>query len=122
MSPIESLASSLLGQVQAYTPRNIEQIRQSPNLAHIGKSQPTTASPQASISGNFGKILGDFVNQVDDKMKAARAERIKILTGESNNLHQAMIASQEANVAFTFMLELRNKLVESYQELMRSQV
>ncbi|MCX7712308.1 MAG: flagellar hook-basal body complex protein FliE [Chthoniobacterales bacterium] len=120
MNVIESFTSSLLGQVQAYTPRNLEQIRQIPNLNQIGKSQSTSSTQ--SLSGNFGKVLGEFVNQVDDKMKAARAERTKILTGESNNLHQAMIASQEANVAFTLMLELRNKLVESYQELMRSQV
>ena len=38
------------------------------------------------------------------------------------NLHQAVIAGQESSVAFTLMVELRNKLVESYQELMRAQV
>ena len=40
----------------------------------------------------------------------------------STNLHQAMISMQEASVAFTLMVEVRNKLVESYQELMRMQV
>jgi flagellar hook-basal body complex protein FliE len=45
-----------------------------------------------------------------------------VLSGEATNLHQAMIASQESSVSFTLMVELRNKLVESYQELMRAQV
>ena len=44
------------------------------------------------------------------------------MTGESTNLHQAVIAGQESSVALTLMVELRNKLVESYQELMRAQV
>ena len=46
----------------------------------------------------------------------------KVLLGESDQLHQGVIAMQEASVAFTMMVEVRNKLVESYQELMRMQV
>ena len=55
-------------------------------------------------------------------MKAADAEKTKLFTGETNNLHQAMISMQEASVAFSLMVEVRNKLVESYQEIMRMQV
>lgn len=121
MSPIENLASSLASQFSqplAQSARDLERIR---TAMRIGGG--TSENPQpSSTASSFGKVLEKFVNDVDDKMKAARAERTKILTGESTNLHQAMIASQEANVAFTLMLELRNKLVESYQELMRSQV
>lgn len=70
----------------------------------------------------FGQMMKKFVNDVDGKMKVSADERNKVLTGEATNLHQAMIASQESSVAFTLMVELRNKLVESYQELMRAQV
>ena len=55
-------------------------------------------------------------------MRISDVERQKVLTGEANNLHQATIAAQEASVAFSLMVEVRNKLVESYQELMRMQV
>jgi flagellar hook-basal body complex protein FliE len=72
--------------------------------------------------GGFSNILSRAVNEVDGKMQAAKAEQAKVLTGESTNLHQAMISMQEASVAFTLMVEVRNKLVESYQELMRMQV
>ena len=44
------------------------------------------------------------------------------LTGDSPQLHQSVIAMQEAGVAFQLMVEVRNKLVESYQELMRMPV
>jgi flagellar hook-basal body complex protein FliE len=67
-------------------------------------------------------MMKKFVNDVDDKMKVSANEKNKVLTGEATNLHQAMIASQESSVSFTLMVELRNKLVESYQELMRAQV
>jgi len=78
--------------------------------------------PGASSDPSFGKVLNNFVRDVDTQMKTSRDERTKVLSGETTNLHQAMIASQEASTSFTFMIELRNKLVESYQELMRSQV
>jgi flagellar hook-basal body complex protein FliE len=42
--------------------------------------------------------------------------------GDTDQLHQSVIAMQEAGVAFSMMVEVRNKLVESYQELMRMQV
>jgi flagellar hook-basal body complex protein FliE len=55
-------------------------------------------------------------------MQAADAAKTSLLTGETSNVHQAMIAVQESNVAFSLMVEVRNKLVDSYQELMRMQV
>jgi flagellar hook-basal body complex protein FliE len=46
----------------------------------------------------------------------------KVLLGETDQLHQSVIARQEASVSFALMVEVRNKLVESYQELIRMQV
>jgi len=75
-----------------------------------------TAAAQGSTFSNF---IDRAVQEVDGKMKAAAADQTKVLTGETNNLHQAMISMQEASLAFSLMVEVRNKLVESYQELMR---
>jgi flagellar hook-basal body complex protein FliE len=44
------------------------------------------------------------------------------MLGESDNIHRSMIAMQEAGLAFNLLVEVRNKLVESYQELMRMPV
>jgi flagellar hook-basal body complex protein FliE len=79
------------------------------------------ASPETK-SANFSNVLQDAIGGVDAKLQAAGTEQTKVLTGETNNLHQAVIAMQEAGVAFSLMVEVRNKLVESYQELMRMQV
>lgn len=70
------------------------------------------------------KVFGidEFIQGVDQKSKEAAAIRADALSGGSSTLHQAMIASQEASVSFSLLVEMRNKLLESYQELMRMQI
>jgi flagellar hook-basal body complex protein FliE len=76
----------------------------------------------AAPSQGFGQMLDGLVGTVQAKQDAAGALTRKVLLGETDQLHQSVIAMQEAGVAFTMMVEVRNKLVESYQELMRMQV
>lgn len=83
---------------------------------------PIQGGQGSSGAPSFGAMLGDLVNGVDQKQKAAGAEAQDIMLGKSDNIHQAMIAMQEASVAFNLMVEVRNKLVESYKELSRIQV
>jgi flagellar hook-basal body complex protein FliE len=85
----------------------------------------TSLADQVSKSSKAGaskSLLDGFIDSVDAKQKAAAESRSSFLAGESNNLHQTMIASQEAGVAFSLMVEMRNKVMEAYQELMRMQV
>jgi flagellar hook-basal body complex protein FliE len=79
-------------------------------------------APNATPNAGFGQMLDGLVATVESKQAAAQAETRKVLLGESDQLHQSVIAMQEASVAFSMMVEVRNKLVESYQELMRMQV
>ena len=71
---------------------------------------------------SFSSMLENAVQDVNSTMQTAETEKAKVLTGETSNVHQAMIAVQESSVAFSLMVEVRNKLVDSYQELMRMQV
>lgn len=110
MSPIGSvnpLNAGALGRIDAPMPKI--------NFAPVG---PQTAAP----SQGFGQMLDGLVATVDAKQDAAAAMTKKVLMGDSDQLHQSVIAMQEASVAFSMMVEVRNKLVESYQELMRMQV
>ena len=66
--------------------------------------------------------ISDFIGDVDAKAKEASRLRAEVVAGNSANLHRAMIASEEASVSFSLLLEMRNKLLETYQELMRLQV
>lgn len=79
------------------------------------------ATPGAPGAG-FGEMLDGLVSNVVTKQTEANDITRRVLLGETDQLHQSVIAMQEASVAFGLMVEVRNKLVESYQELMRMQV
>jgi len=59
---------------------------------------------------------------VDYKKKVSAKETQDLILGRSDNIHEAVVKSEEAKVAFNLMIEVRNKLVDSYKELMRMQV
>jgi flagellar hook-basal body complex protein FliE len=81
------------------------------------------ATPAVGAPGeSFGQVIDGLVSAVEAKSAASQAATRKVLLGESDHLHHSIIAMQESSVAFTMMVEMRNKLVESYQELMRMQV
>lgn len=73
-------------------------------------------------SDSFSNIFGQLVQEVNRKQVDANSAVNGILSGQNVNLHQAVIAMEEASVSFQLMVEVRNKLLESYQELMRMQV
>ncbi len=67
-------------------------------------------------------MLGNFVGDVAQKQAAATDAVTGLLSGKNVSLHQAMISMEEANVSFQMMVEVRNRLLDSYQELMRMQI
>ena len=80
---------------------------------------------QANPGSNPGTAFSDMVAKLagDVSMKQAQAGDAwqGVLSGQGVPLHQAVIASEEAAVSFQLMVEVRNKLLESYKELMRMQ-
>jgi flagellar hook-basal body complex protein FliE len=80
----------------------------------IGEPQPASES--------FGNLLGRMVQEVNAKQAAATDAVHSLQTGGNVPLHQAVIAMEEASVSFQLMVEVRNRLLDSYQELMRMQV
>ena len=87
------------------------------NLGSIGAQPERPVQPTS-----FADMLGQMVQEVNGKQAAAGQAVTGVLAGENVPLHQAMIAIEEASVSFQLMVEVRNKLVESYQELMRMQI
>jgi flagellar hook-basal body complex protein FliE len=90
--------------------------------AELPPAAPAAGTTQAGAPTDvFGTLLDGLVGAVNAKQTAAAAEATKVMMGDSGQLHQSVIAMQEASVSFSLMVEVRNKLVESYQELMRMQ-
>jgi flagellar hook-basal body complex protein FliE len=106
MSPIGSIGTAYspppLIQTDAAKPAGIE----------LGSSKPVQS---------FGQMIDGLVSSADAKQAAADQVTQNVLMGNSGQLHQSVIAMQEASISFSLMVEVRNKLVESYQELMRMQ-
>jgi flagellar hook-basal body complex protein FliE len=80
------------------------------------------AAGSTQAPGGFTNMLDGLVSMVDGKSAQAQDLTSKVLLGDSDQLHQSVIAMQEASTAFSLMIQVRNKLVDSYQELMRMQV
>jgi flagellar hook-basal body complex protein FliE len=76
-----------------------------------------------SLEGkDFGETISDFIQAVNDKSKEASGLVSDVIQGKSQNLHEAMASLEEAGLSFKLMLEIRNKLLESYKEVQRMQI
>jgi len=71
---------------------------------------------------NFEQTLKKFMNDVDEAQKFAGESVEKLLTGEIKDIHDVMIAVEKAGTSFELMMEIRNKMVDAYREIMRMQV
>ena len=85
-------------------------------------SNSTATRGPTEAAGSFSNVLGQFVHDVNAKQVAAGDAVNGVLSGQNVPLHQAMVAMEEASVSFQMMVEVRNKLLDSYQELMRMQI
>jgi len=71
---------------------------------------------------SFGDLVKEFAHDVNDlQFEAGRAIDL-LATGRAADVHQVMIAVEEAGIALDLMLEIRNRVLEGYQELIRMQV
>ena len=84
--------------------------------------QPVQGIKTEKDSESFSTVLNKFVDDVNSLQNNADKSIEKLAAGEITDVHQVMIAVEEANTAMEFMLEIRNKIVEAYQEIMRMPV
>lgn len=97
------------------------------NPMRIDPQAPTTpAAPQGPKDQakdiSFSEQLKELLYSVNKKQTEADEQVGKVVTGESEDLHSAMIALEEASVSFQLMLEIRNKMLEAYQEINRMNI
>jgi flagellar hook-basal body complex protein FliE len=90
--------------------------------------QPPEQTSGTSLTGkltgpSFKEVLADTLNQVDNlQARAADAMRESFNPADPKAIHEVMLAVEEANIAFQFTMEVRNRLMEAYNEVMRMQV
>jgi len=84
-----------------------------------GRSAVPAANDQVS---GFKDMLGDYLNQVSQMQGQADKAVRDLATGKLDNVHEVVVAMSEADLSFRLMMQIRNRLVEAYKEIMRMQV
>ena len=93
-----------------------------PGVDALQPGQLNEITPAKPAADSFGSVLGKMVEEVNAKQNVATDAVNSLQAGGNVSLHQAVIAMEEASVSFQLMVEVRNKLLDSYQELMRMQI
>ena len=80
--------------------------------------KPTSYEVQQS----FGTFLKEAINEVNSKQIESDTMTQKLVMGQDVELHDVMIAAQKASISLNATMEMRNKVVEAYQEIIRMPV
>ncbi len=91
-------------------------------LSGLGSgASPTSEGSSGAASTPFSELLTDAVGQVDQLEAQAHTAVAGLMTGTGVDVHQAMIATQKASMAFELALAVRNKAVQAYQQVIGMQ-
>ncbi len=71
---------------------------------------------------SFTDVIENLLQKANEPQLQADQAFEKLVTGESNNVHDVVMSAVKADLSFRLVLELRNRLTDAYQEIMRMQV
>ena len=101
----------------------IKDITQFPSIAGLGGPEgPKKVPGSEKGAGSFAAALNSSLTEVNRMQQQADAAISALATGDKVSMHDAMIAMEQADVSFRLMMQVRNKIVEAYQEILRMQV
>lgn len=89
-----------------------------PQTVPVATGVPKPPAP-AKETETFGDYLSEAVKGIENLQKEAGEAQDKLIRGEAAELHQVMIAAEKAGISFDLLLEVRRRLLEAYQELIR---
>ena len=96
------------------------------NLNSLLSSIPSASSNKQPVGdvgeSDFGSLVKGAIESINNSEKSAEQEISKAVTGETEDLHKTIIALQTADLKFQLGIQVRNKLIGAYEEVMRMQV
>lgn len=94
------------------------------SLNAIGADQAATPSLKMNAvdTGNFADHINNLVVDMNEKINTADTKLKELAAGETSNIHDVLLSIQKAKLSFELGLQIRNRLLEGYQEVMRMQV
>lgn len=93
-------------------------------IANIGARTVSSADtgPVGEASAGFGNMLTTMLNKVNEAQLAGDQSISKLQSGEARHLHEVMIAVEEADISLKMLVQMRNKALAAYEEIMRMQI
>ncbi|MGL5328090.1 MAG: flagellar hook-basal body complex protein FliE [Peptostreptococcaceae bacterium] len=98
---------------------NIESVR---SVVENVSQKVSKNNDNVNAGNDFSKVIGDMVNKVDDSQINADNKIQGLIKGEDVSMHEVMLSMQESQLSMQLLIEMRNKLVEAYQEINRVQL
>ena len=87
---------------------------------NVAQLQPMNESVQGA--GSFGTMVTQGLQQVNEQLLATQGDLQALAVGDVQNLHQVMIRMEESRISFQLMMQVRNRLLEAYQDVMKMQL
>jgi flagellar hook-basal body complex protein FliE len=84
-------------------------------------STPTAPTSSQPERGGFGDTLRNAINSVDQLNQTSDSQVSELLQGDRQDIHNVMIAVEKADVSFQLMMQVRNKILNAYQEVSKLQ-
>jgi len=83
--------------------------------------RPSSTPASSNQEDGFSDILKKAINQVEGIHTTAQQQASALLQGDRSDVHNVMIAVEKADIAFQLMMQVRNKIVNAYQEVSKLQ-
>ena len=92
----------------------------------LREMQANGLSPSQSVSGtepsSFGQVLKDSIDKVNQYQADADHATKELIAGRNKNIHETMLTVERADASLKMMMQVRNKVLEAYKEIMKMQV
>lgn len=91
------------------------------SIASTTQASPAARTAQGAEKSGFSDLVGQFVEQTNSSQLDSTQSITDLVEGRTDNIQQVVLAVANAELSFQFFMEVRNKLIDSYNELMRMQ-
>lgn len=91
-------------------------------MLQLAQAGQVAGAAQAAPLATFHEFFADAVKKTHQLQQQAQEKQRQLLVGETDSIHEVMIAMEKAGLSFQLTLAVRNKVVEAYQEVMRMQI
>jgi flagellar hook-basal body complex protein FliE len=97
----------------------IQAIAAEPSLAPLSSAAAATSGGQG---GQFGHLVSEGLERVNTQLLGTQTDLQQLALGQVESVHQVMIRMEEARLSFQLMMQVRNRVLEAYQDVMRMQL